>query len=66
MLLTFLFKYWTKKMKTEKYQELLQEVEYFLADQYRKSFHRVFFEDVKQAFPEVKEKHLKKMWKELK
>jgi hypothetical protein len=53
-------------MKPEKYQELLQEVELFLADKYRKSFHRVFFDDVKQAFPDIKEKHLKKMWKELK
>lgn len=52
-------------MKPEKYQELLQEVEFFLADKYRKSFHRVFFDDVKQAFPGIREKHLKKMWKEL-
>ena len=53
-------------MNPEKYPELLQEVEFFLADKYRKSFHRVFFDDVKQAFPDIKEKHLKKMWKELK
>ncbi len=53
-------------MKPEKYQELKTEVEFFIAEQYLKSFHRLFFEDVKQAFPEVKEKHLKKMWKELK
>lgn len=53
-------------MKPEKYQELYTEVEFFLADKYRSSFHRVFFEDVKKAFPDVKEKNLKKVWKELK
>lgn len=53
-------------MKAEKYQALFDDVEQWLADKYFKSFHRVFFEDVKQAFPEIKEKHLKKMWKELK
>ena len=46
--------------------EVGEEVEFFLADKYFKSFHKVFFEDVKQAFPDVKEKHLKKIWKELK
>ena len=53
-------------MKREKYQELYAEVEFFLADKYRSSFHRMFFDDVKKAFPEIKEKHLKKVWKELK
>ena len=52
-------------MKPEKYQALFEEVEEWLAGEYFKSFHRVFFEDCKQAFPHVKEKHLKKIWKEL-
>lgn len=53
-------------MKPEKYEELKTEVEFFIADKYFKSFHRIFYDDVKQAFPEIKDKHLKKMWKELK
>ena len=52
-------------MKPEKYQALFEEVEERLAGEYFKRFHRVFFEDCKQAFPHVKEKHLKKVWKEL-
>lgn len=53
-------------MKPEKYQALFEEVEEWLAGEYFKSFHRVFFDDYKQAFPHVKEKHLKKVCKELK
>ena len=53
-------------MKEEKYEELKTEVEFFIADWHYKSFHRIFSDDVKQAFPYIKEKHLKKMWKELK
>ena len=53
-------------MKPEKYQALFQEVEEWLAGEHFKSFHRVFFSDCKQAFPHVKEKRLKKIWKELK
>ena len=53
-------------MKPKKYEKLKIEVEFFIAEHYFKSFHRIFFDDIKQAFPEIKEKHLKKVWKELK
>jgi hypothetical protein len=53
-------------MKPEKYESLKEEVEFFIADWHFKSFYRILFDDIKQAFPEIKKKHLKKMWKELK
>jgi hypothetical protein len=52
-------------MKPEKYESIKADVEEYIADWYFKSFHVLFFEDILEAFPEVKRKHLKKMWKEL-
>jgi hypothetical protein len=53
-------------MKPEKYESLKEEVEFYIADWYFKGCRVLFFDDIKQAFPEIKEKQLKKMWKELK
>jgi hypothetical protein len=66
MLFTFLSKYWRMKMKPEKYESLKEEVEFYIADWYFKGCRVLFFDDIKQAFPEIKEKQLKKMWRELK
>jgi len=52
-------------MKEDKFNTLVEDVTYFIADWHYKSFHRIFFEDIEKAFPEVKKKHLKKVWKEL-
>jgi len=52
-------------MKQEKFDALTEEVEQFVAELHFKSFHRVFLEDIIQAFPDVKKKHLKKIWQDM-
>lgn len=37
-------------MKKEKFDSLLEDVNYFIADWHYKSFHRIFLEDVEKAF----------------
>lgn len=52
-------------MKQEKFDKLTEEVEQFVAERHFESFHRVFLEDIIQAFPDVKKKHLKKIWEDM-
>jgi hypothetical protein len=52
-------------MKQEKFDALVEEIEQWMADKYFKSFHRIFFEDIVEAFPDIKKKHLKKIWEDL-
>ena len=52
-------------MKQEKFDKLLEEVEEFIAGCQMKSNHRIFFEDIVEAFPDVKKKHLKKIWEDM-
>lgn len=52
-------------MKQEKFDALAEEVGQFVTELHFKSFHRVFFEDIVKAFPDVKKKHLKKIWEDM-
>lgn len=52
-------------MKEAKFQELVQEIEYFVAGWQMKNPHVIFFNDLQSAFPDVKKKHLKRAAEEV-
>ena len=52
-------------MKEEKFQELVQDIEYFVAEHQMKNHHILYFKDLQVAFPYVKKKNLKRAAKEV-
>ena len=52
-------------MKQEKLDRLFEAVEEFIAGCQMKSNHRIFFKDIVEAFPDIKKKHLKKIWEDM-
>ena len=52
-------------MKQEKLDVLAEEIGEFIADCQMKSNHIIFFKHIVEAFPDVKKKHLKKIWKDM-
>jgi len=52
-------------MKDSKYQKLVDDVSEFIADINMSNHHHVTLQDVIKAFPEVKEKHLRKAYNEV-
>jgi len=52
-------------VRQEKFDKLSDEVKEFVANLRYSTVHSIFFSDIIQAFPDVKKKHLKKIWEEM-
>ena len=52
-------------MKNAKFDELVKEISEFIADHEMKNPHYLFDEDIFEAFPIYKKKHIKRALKEI-